>query len=369
MGDINDIPLLASSYGFRCCGSFLLAAMDTILFTTLGFLAYRHFRKARLDLRQPAGESAPVSAAGGETRLVFMGLLALSNFARAISLCVEVITQQDRQLQRSVRTWVRDFLMSIPTLFFLTTYSVVILFWAQVYYASVLVSFPLLKPIVVFLNIAAYVVFSVIACLTLLLMAWAEFRQYLYFLLGVLFFACAIYFFYFGIKVSAQLLDRNKQLSRKSRIVRRVLVLTSTVPLVLFLKGLYCTGVGLGFLSISAPWNLSRLSWDCVNFFVSEFVPSLLMLCVFWPGSPKADEHYDPIPSSLISSSKQEETTLQSLQSPLLAKRHPHLAEAQKRLESIVHRENTQLIQAPGQTEEDVTPGSLGHDWKPKSSV
>jgi hypothetical protein len=45
------------------------------------------------------------------------------------------------------------------------------------------------------------------------------------------------------------------------------------------------------------------------------------------------------------------------------------LAEAQKRLESIVHRENTQLIQAPGQTEEDVTPGSLGHDWKPKSSV
>ena len=335
----EDVSLAVAS-------SVVLAGVVTFLFTLMGFLAYRQYRKSRADLGHPDGE--PVSAAGAETRLLFMGMLALSNFSRAVSLCVEVLTQQDRQLlQRSVRTWVRDFLMCVPTLLFLSTYSVVILFWAQVYYASVLVSFPLLKPVVVFINIAAYVVFSVIACLTLLLMAYAEFRQYLYFLLGILFLLCATYFFYFGVKVSAQLLDRNKQLSRKSLIIRRVVILTCTVPFVLFLKGIYCSAVGLGFVSLSAPWNLSRLTWDSSNFFVSEFIPSLLMLCVFWPGRPRADA-YEPIPSSLLSSSKQEEGTLHSLESPLISQRHSHLAEARKRLESIRVREpvGPQQIQA-----------------------
>jgi hypothetical protein len=327
----------------------MFAGVDAVLFGVLGYLAYRQFRKARSDLRQPGGESAPVSVAGGETRLLFMGLLALSNISRAISLCIEAFTQQDKQIQKSVRTWVRDFVMSLPTLFFLTTYSVVILFWAQVYYASVLVSFPLLKPIVVFINIAAYVVFSVIACLTLLLMAWTEFRQYLYFLLGVLFVFCGFNFFYYGVKVSAQLLDRNKQLSRKTRIIRRVIVLTSTVPIILLVKGIYCTAVGLGFLSTTAPWGLSRLSWDCSNFLVTELIPSILMLFVFWPGSPRADA-YEP-PSSLLTS---REGTLQSLESPLIqqasspGQRHPHLMEAQSRLELLASEavQQQQVVQA-----------------------
>ena len=322
----------APPHTFQLPAGRTFVGIDVLLFSLLGLLAYRQFRKARRDLRHPSGEAAPVSAAGAETRLVFMGMLALSNFARALTLCVEGFTQQDKALQKSVRTWVRDFLVSLPTLFFLSTYSVVILFWAQVYYASVLVSFPLLKPIVVFINIAVYVVFAVIACLTLLLMAWTEFRQYLYFLLGILFIFCAANFFYYGVKVAAQLLDRNKQLSRKSRIIRRVIVLTSSVPLVLFVKGVYCSAIGLGFISGSPPLNLSRLSWDCTNFLLSEFVPSVLMLCVFWPGSPRADA-YEP-PSSLLSS-KQE--TVQSLESPLLG-RTPvrHLEEAQQRLQSLV---------------------------------
>jgi hypothetical protein len=318
----------------------MFAMVDVILFTVVGVLAYRQFRKSRSDLQAPSGESAPISVAGGETRLLFMGMLALSNITRALTLCVEVFTQQDKQLQKSVRTWVRDFLVSIPTLFFLSTYSVVVLFWAQVYYASVLVSFPLLKPIVVFINIAVYVVFAVIACLTLLLMAWSEFRQYLYFLLGVLFLFCGMNFFYFGVKVAAQLSERNKQLSRKSRIIRRVVVLTSSVPIILLVRGMYCTAVGLGFVSSYAPWGLSRLTWDSANFFITEFVPSILMLGVFWPASPRADA-YEP-PSSLLTS---REETLRSLESPLLratdsatpgeGSQHPHLKEAQSRLESL----------------------------------
>lgn len=358
--------------------TFSLVGLDTLLFSVLGYLAYRQFRKARADLHHPGSEAAPVSVAGGETRLLFMGMLSCSNVARAVTLCIEAVTQQDHQLQRSVRTWVRDFLMSLPTLFFLSTYSVVVLFWAQVYYASVLVSFPLLKPIVVFINIAAYVVFAVIACLTLLLMAWTEFRQYLYFLLGSLFILCSLNFFYYGVKVSAQLLDRNKQLTRKSRIIRRVVILTATVPLILFVKGVYCTGMGLGLFSMAAPFRMSRLAWDCTNFFVTEFVPSVLMLLVFWPGSPRADA-YEP-PSSLLTS---KEAT--SLQSPLLEEqagppqqeRHPHLGEAQARLELLTrqareeHDTRPKHIQAVGASRglstptgsPDLGPGDLFKPW------
>jgi hypothetical protein len=324
----TEIP---SNITFNVPSGQVLVTVDVLLFSLLGILAYRQFRKARSDLQQPGGEAAPVSAAGGETRLLFMGMLTLSNFARAFTLCIEEFTHQDKQLQKSVRSWVRDFVMSLPTLFFLSTYSVVVLFWAQVYYASVLVSFPLLKPIVVFINIAAYVVFSVIACLTLLLMAWSEFRQYLYFLLGILFLFSGFTFFYYGIKVAAQLLDRNKQLSRESRIIRRVIVLTSSVPLILLVKGLFCTAIGLGYISGSPVFGLSRLTLDCSNFFLTEFIPSVLMLCVFWPGTPRADA-YEP-PSSILSS--KQENTVGSLESPLLQEtplRHPHLEEAQKRL-------------------------------------
>lgn len=336
-----------------------------VLFTIMGYLAYRQFLKARLDLRGEGvaigntSTAAPVSSAGGETRLVFMGMLALSNISRAITLCIEGFTQQDKQIQRSVRTWVRDFLSSLPTLFFLTTYSVVVLFWAQVYYASVLVSFPLLKPIVVFINIAVYVVFSVIACLTLLLMAWSEFRQYLYFLLGVVFLFCGVNFFYFGVKVAAQLSDRNKQLSRKSRIIKRVVILTSSVPLILLARGIYCTLVGLGFIAGYPPWGLSKLAWDSLNFFTTEFVPSVLMLMVFWPGSPKpeGDDAYEA-QNSMSSSSDLvagANRRLSSLESPLLQggtaqgdtpmseppivrSAHPHLREAQNRLERLVEQ-------------------------------
>ena len=315
--------------------------IDVFLFGLIGILAYRQFRKARSDLRAPSGESAPISAAGGETRLLFMGMLALSNISRAITLGIESFTQQDKQLQKSVRTWVRDFLVSLPTLFFLTTYSVVILFWAQVYYASILVSFPLLKPIVIFINIAVYVIFAVIACLTLLLMAWSEFRQYLYFLLGILFLFCALNFFYYGVKVAAQLSERNKQLSRKSRIIRRVVILTSTVPLVLLIKGIYCTAIGLGFVSGLPPDSFSRLTWDSLNFFVTELLPSVLMLSVFWPGTPRADA-YEP-PSSLLTSREETERSL-ALTSPLMGRQpdtpmsepqHPHLREAQARLDAL----------------------------------
>lgn len=316
------------------------ASIDAVLFSIVGTLAYRQFRKSRSDMQASSGESAPISAAGGETRLFFMGMLALSNLSRAVVLCIEEFTQQDKQLQKSIRTWVRDFLVSLPTLFFLSTYSIVVLFWAQVYYASVLVSFPLLRPIVVFINIAVYVVFAVIACLTLLLMAWSEFRQYLYFLMGVLFLFCGVNFFYYGVKVAAQLSERNKQLSRKSRIIRRVVVLTSSVPIILLARGMYCSAVGLGFIASSAPWGLSRLTWDSFNFFLTELIPSVLMLSVFWPASPRADA-YEP-PSSLLTS---REETLRSLESPLLqpgeagisteGQQHPHLREAQSRLESL----------------------------------
>ena len=352
----------------------LCVLVDVVLFTFVGYLAYHQFRKARVDLRGDVTQTGtgsatapPVSSAGGETRSVFMGMLALSNFSRAITLCIEGFTQQDKQIQRSVRTWVRDFLSSLPTLFFLTTYSVVILFWAQVYYASVLVSFPLLKPIVIFINIAVYVVFSVIACLTLLLMAWSEFRQYLYFLLGVLFFFCGLNFFYYGVKVAAQLSDRNKQLSRKSRIIKRVIILTSSVPLILLARGVYCSMVGLGFIAGYPPWGLSKLTWDSVNFFITEFIPSVLMLLVFWPGSsarPEGDEAYGAPNSSLMSSSSDivaaANRRLSSLESPLLQGTqtihgealgdtpmseppvvrfaHPHLREAQTRLERLVEQ-------------------------------
>lgn len=54
-----------SRFAQRMPSGMMFVGVDAFLFAVLGYLAYRQFRKARSDLRQPGGETAPVSVAGG----------------------------------------------------------------------------------------------------------------------------------------------------------------------------------------------------------------------------------------------------------------------------------------------------------------
>ncbi len=146
----------------------ILAYADIFLFSAVGGILLKQIIHAAREARRKG--SSGVSMTGGEMRMVFMTALCVSNISRAISLIVDTVVRQyvrEAKIQKSLQTWVNDVLMSFPSLFFLTSYSIVILFWAQVYYAAIMVAFPLLRPIFIFVNIAVYGVFLVISIVTL----------------------------------------------------------------------------------------------------------------------------------------------------------------------------------------------------------
>ncbi|KAF4736108.1 hypothetical protein FOZ63_026103, partial [Perkinsus olseni] len=146
----------------------------------------------------------------------------------------------------------------------------------QVYYAAVLVSHPLLRPVCIFINIAVYI----------------------YFVVGLLYITCSILFFYYGLQVSGQLRDRSRRQlsgsarqlgqSRNKSVINRVLVLTLTCPLIFLLRGMSGVLYGVGLIKTVCPPSIDRQAWDSMVFFLTEWIPSVLILFVFWPASRRS---------------------------------------------------------------------------------
>lgn len=275
-----------------------LAFIDAVFFLVVGFALAYHIRRQRLDAL--ANGRPPVVLTGTEMRMTFVTCLAAANLSRAVSIIINVFVREEVKsltLDESWKLWVREILMALPSLIFITSYSVVILFWAQVYYAAIMVSFPLLRPLFIFANIAAYGLFTVIALITLHMSAWQEVSQYMYLLLGTLYILSSIGLFIFGVRVAGHLSERRA--SSRSGIIRRVVLLTATCPLILLLRGCYSLSVGSGLISTSWPRVISRVAWDAGLYLISELLPSLLFIFMFWPSSePVATDVFSSIFSS-----------------------------------------------------------------------
>lgn len=135
--------------------------------------------------------------------------------------------------------WTYALLQGVPAILFLSTYSIIILFWAQVYYTARFVILPYLRPSFGFLNAGVYLVLLLTAFLTRALGAYGEFRTYMSLLVGSLYSLTSIALGFFGFKVSAERkhvltsviqvafqfsgdTEDRQQDARKAAIVRRV---------------------------------------------------------------------------------------------------------------------------------------------------
>ncbi|KAF4657898.1 hypothetical protein FOZ61_005996 [Perkinsus olseni] len=278
----------------------VLAYVDCGLFLVVSILLARQLIRQKREEKR-ADAIPPISLTGGRTRFFFLLALCISNAARALSLIFDAVIHLEvrmHNLNHPVQTWTNDVFMTFPSLLFLSTYSIVILFWAQVYYAAVLVSHPLLRPVCIFINIAVYGVFLIISIVTFLLSAWKEYNQYIYFVVGLLYITCSILFFYYGLQVSGQLRDRSRRQlsgsarqlgqSRNKSVINRVLVLTLTCPLIFLLRGMSGVLYGVGLIKTVCPPSIDRQAWDSMVFFLTEWIPSVLILFVFWPASRRS---------------------------------------------------------------------------------
>ncbi|KAF4656649.1 hypothetical protein FOL47_008825 [Perkinsus chesapeaki] len=296
----EDLFTIDEVFAHNSAYAAVLAYVDCGLFLAVAIVLARQLIKQRQEEKR-ADAIPPISLTGGRTRFFFLLALCISNAARALSLVFDAVIHFEvrmHRLEHPVQSWTNDVFMIFPSLLFLSTYSIVILFWAQVYYAAVLVSHPLLRPICIFVNIAVYGVFIIISIVTFLLSAWKEYNQYIYFVVGLLYIICSILFFYYGLQVSGQLRDRSRRQlsgnarqigqSRNKSVINRVLVLTLTCPLIFLVRGMSEVLFGVGLVKTVGPPGIDRQAWDSIVYFVTEWIPSLLILFVFWPANRRS---------------------------------------------------------------------------------
>eukprot|EP00922_Rhytidocystis_sp_ex-Travisia-forbesii_P071202 GHVS01106279.1.p1 GENE.GHVS01106279.1~~GHVS01106279.1.p1 ORF type:complete len:681 (-),score=138.01 GHVS01106279.1:327-2369(-) len=292
--------------------------IEMLLFVLVDILAMQQVAKIFRINCQRDYSMPPVSLTGGKTRTFFIILLVLANLARAVSLGFlgYLLSHPPEILQTTEgggaaaaaaaadqHQWLLTILRSAPSLLFLSTYSVVILFWAQVYYAAILVSLPLLKPCFVFINIAAYTVYLSAVVLSYLLQTYAELATYAAFLIGIFYTATALGVAYYGVKVSNKLSERSKQPSRKNSIIRRVLFLAIVCPVAFLLRGLYSLAFAVDILPHFYPSSVTHPAWDALIFLVTEWLPSIMILAAFWHRKVSRSSINSAIPSSSFSSS------------------------------------------------------------------
>eukprot|EP00743_Colponemidia_sp_Colp-15_P003577 GILK01003859.1.p1 GENE.GILK01003859.1~~GILK01003859.1.p1 ORF type:complete len:336 (+),score=34.51 GILK01003859.1:62-1069(+) len=228
-------------------------------------------------IKSPAQGSAAQSA-GWSFRKYFHVLLCLANSARTASLILEIALDNDNA--DSMRAWWNSLAHSFPSLLFLSTYSVLILFWAQLYYAATLVSYPLLRPTFVFLNISIYCIFVVVSMLTAMLHAYSEYQIYTLFIIGVIHLIVAAGFIYYGVKVSVQLSSRKNRytFSARSMVLKRVLFLAIFCTVIFLVRGAYDVAVATHLFQDYYPEGASHYAWDGLVFFIAELLPSVVIL-------------------------------------------------------------------------------------------
>merc|ERR1712241_23367 len=104
-------------------------------------------------------------------RHLVTGLL-IANLLRCLSLTGELFAQNGsspvflRSLSREQLQWVWDLVTLSPALVFLSTFSVVVLFWAQLHYTTTISPLHLLDCLFICLNVACYILVGAIAVTT-----------------------------------------------------------------------------------------------------------------------------------------------------------------------------------------------------------
>ncbi|CDJ41277.1 hypothetical protein, conserved [Eimeria tenella] len=341
---------------------------EGLLFVLLGGLTLRQLLKMHSSLKnQPSfpagdvsGENSPaplsrISLSGGQTRFSFISLLFASSLCRAVALFGTAFLCRRVQLQTAElllapqhkevpetpqhnaadsgeapppafnfsldEEWIVYLLDSIPSLIFCSAVSLVILFWARIYYAANLVAYPLFSRMHSVLSVVLFVSYAFCVSVAVLLQAKRAACAFLQGLEALLFGTEAIAFLFYGIKVAKKVSERGKSAPRKSSIVRRVIFLSMVCPVLFGLRSF------MAFKGATPPLHpLHTLPEGIASsqllagqiYFLTEWVPTLLILFTFWHrkgGSARSQQHRP----STVPAEAEEEMVAGSFDSTIMA--------------------------------------------------
>lgn len=151
-------------------------------------------------------------------RAWFLMMLSVSNLCRAVAMMFDVafrnelrvrhVSDQIHTKSHSSKHWFDHLAQGIPTLLWISTLSLLLLFLMEVYYVSQLQSMPLLRPTFAFLNLVLYVMYGAISCVTLQDRAYQAYKDYAFFLLGCVHILISLPLIWYGRGLTRQFRSR-----------------------------------------------------------------------------------------------------------------------------------------------------------------
>ncbi|CAJ1340835.1 unnamed protein product [Effrenium voratum] len=245
-------------------------------------------------------------------RLLAMGM-AVASACRCLSLLAEIGNKEGeleflQQLGHRQVQWLWDLISLFPAVVFMSAFSIIASFWAQLHYIVSVVSLPLLDCFVVWLNIACYFLVLAVAVGTYLLCAYEHLRAYLSCIIGFLYATLAWSLLYYGIMIMSQLGDALRRGHSAKLPFLRVALVSVVCPLMLLIRAacMLCWGCSM------APPSTSV---DLVLCLFSEWLPAVIILLVIIPW------HSFTLAEDLAVLDSDSEGSVVGLQEPLLERR------------------------------------------------
>ncbi|ETV94323.1 hypothetical protein H310_11971 [Aphanomyces invadans] len=270
-----------------------------LLFLLLSVWAYLCLRGELVG----EGRSGAESSAGSETRKQFFTLLLLSAGTRFVSLCVDMLAisltpDADSEAElisddSNTYAWLSSVVSLLPALFFVSTYSLLILFYAQLCTAAVYTSsFPLHKGIYVVCNLLLYLGFLVLLVLCTTSSMFWQWTQgilgafYLLGLLAVLYYSLQLILFFKTSHPDDEFffdMHLHRGLTPRQIVIQRIMWVCVMCCILFCGQSVYLIGISTGLVpSIHhrTPDGVSPYAFEVGQYIATEFLPCALLLLV-----------------------------------------------------------------------------------------
>eukprot|EP00919_Chromeraceae_sp_WS-2016_P060072 GHVR01142725.1.p1 GENE.GHVR01142725.1~~GHVR01142725.1.p1 ORF type:complete len:311 (+),score=34.72 GHVR01142725.1:95-1027(+) len=293
-----------------------LLYMEIVFYIMItGFSIQQTWKIRSLLPIQGISGTVPISIDGAMTRIIFGLLLCISCILRTISLiygCFIVYYDEFNP------TWTLYICWTLPAVFFLSAFAVIVMFYAQVHYAVNLVRSSSITHTCLACILISFFLYILILIITLLSNKVDIFYICISVLLSILFTIMSIIFPLYSIRIATQLSStynsNNNSKSRKFSLIIRLWLLALLCPLLFALRAVYCAAVALSIV----PNETSIVSFDGLVFLMTEGLPSCLALCMFWQRRVPVDASIDSNEHSWIHSNDRVDPN-SSLSTPFVA--------------------------------------------------
>lgn len=204
------------------------------------------FRHQKLRLSDP---EVAVSSAGWELRRWFHLFLAISTFSRLVGVIVELcLPVMALESTTSISCWIIGLVHGIPDMLYLSTFCLVVSFFAKVYFTTLGIPSLNLYTLLLVANLSVYVSFVVVAVISLLTESYITLRVFTFAILAVSYAVAMSLMLGFGFRLSNQLRPRaESSFPDSDRLIARIVTMSVVLSFMLFVHMIHCI-IALGAL-------------------------------------------------------------------------------------------------------------------------